>query len=366
MILFIVFVLAIVFTVVESQINVMPELHSPSKRNVFIGAKILVLLMFLLCALRRLDVGIDTLHYYESYKSGMTRFVEVGYWIIRNVSLLLGGSFQVFLSLFALSALGPLYKMLSRESINVSFSLLIYLSFSNFFYPEAFNTIRASAAIGFFVLALSYWSREEYRCSIPLLIISCLFHVSSIAACGLLMIAQVFHRIPRSVTYIAVIISIVFGIAFQTGFSEYADSISLWLAGVSGDFAEYYYQHFASLEGTDFNIVGTLSNMLPFSLFTIVLYDKKNSSCIFYKLFTMGVILSNIFISVTLIYRITMFFTIFLIVVLPNSMNRLKGNSRIFSMLLITFMLSWYVCNLFVASSDNMAGILPYSFFFQR
>lgn len=366
MIFFIVFVLAIVFTIAESKINVTLEPVRIRKRRVFFGARILGFLMFLLCALRAFDVGIDTINYYESFKTGISRFVEFGYWLIRNISLLLGGSFQVFLSLFALAALCPVYKMLYRESQNVSFSLLIYLSFSNFFYPETFNTIRATAAIGFFVLALSYWSRKEYRWGVLLFILSCLFHISSIVACGLLMIAQVVRRIPRYAINIAVIVSIVFGIVFQTGFSEYADSISLLLSSVSGDFAEYYYQHFVSLEKTEFNLVGTLSYMMPFSLFAILLYDKENSSSIFYKLFVLGVLLSNIFISVTLIYRITMYFTIFLIVVLPNTLKRLGRNSKILSMMLIFFMLLWYVYKLFFASNDDMAGILPYSFFFQQ
>ena len=272
----------------------------------------------------------------------------------------------MFLSLFALAALAPLYKMLNRESRNISFSLLIYLSFSNFFYPETFNTIRATAAIGFFVLAMSYWSRKEYRCGLLLFIVSCLFHISSIVACGLLMIAQVVPYISRGVTNIAVIVSIVFGIVFQTGFSEYANSISLLLSSVSGDFTEYYYQHFASLEKTEFNLVGTLSYMLPFSLFAILLYDKENSNSIFYKSFVLGVVLSNFFISVTLIYRITMYLTIFLIIVLPNTLKRQRLNLKILSLMLIAFMLSWYIYKLFFASNDDMAGILPYSFFFQQ
>lgn len=364
MIFFIVFLLAIFFTLLENKISVAPELLPRRKKSVFIGAKFLGLMMFILCALRGIDVGIDTSHYYESFKAGIGRFVEVGYWLIRHITLLFGGSFQVFLFLYALAALCPLYKFLSRESANVSFSLLIYLSFSNYFYPEAFNTIRAAAAIGFFVLGLSYWSQKEYKLGLPLFIVSCLFHISSIVACVIVVIAQVVHRISRKTTYIAIIVSIVFGIVFQTGFSEYAETISLWLAGVSGNMAEYYTRYFSSLEESEFNMVGTLSNMLPFSMFAILLYDKENSDNLFYKLFLIGVIMSNVFISVALVYRITMFFTTLLIIVLPNTLKRQKGFYRTLSLSLIVLMLLWYVYKLFISTSDNMAGIVPYSFCF--
>lgn len=365
MIFFLLFLLALLFAILEDAKSIYIDPLKCRNRNLFWGSKVLALLMFLLCALRGIDVGIDTSHYFDSFNAGVSRYIEVGYWIIRRVSIWCGNSFQIFITLFACASLLPLYKMLKRTSVNVSFSLLIYLSFSNYYYPEVFNTIRATSAIAFFVLALSYWDVESYRKSLSLFVIACLFHVSALIATAVVLCVTVIKKIPRTICYITVIASMVFGFVFQTGFSEYSYSLSLWLGNISGDFTDYYSKHLMELNETDFNSIGTLANMLPFTLFSLFLYDEKNSTSCFYKLFVIGTALSNIFISISLIYRITMFFTILLIVVLPNTLKRLKQTPKYIVKVLILFMLLWYIYKLFGTSSDNMAGIIPYKFFFE-
>lgn len=365
MIFFIVFIVAIIYSISENFRFQFTNTVELKNRNVYFGAKILCLIMFLLCALRSVDVGIDTAHYFDSFNLGASRFVEFGYWFFRGVSLYFDNSFQFFLALYAFASIVPIYIFLKRDSVNICFSLLIYLSFSNYFYPETFNTIRATASIGSFVLAVSFYESKNYQKTILFLILSVLFHNSVIVALIIGVLCNIIKKLPEKGTYISLIISLVFGLTFQTGYSSYASMLSLWVEEFTGDMADYYSQYVISFEETDFNIIGTLANMLPFTLFAIFTYDKHNAKHNYYKMFVIGTILSNVFISIALIYRITMFFTILLIVILPNTIIRSNGTKRRILFSLIALMLLWFIYKLFGTSSDRMAGIIPYSFFFE-
>ncbi len=336
-----------------------------SKRKVYTGTAILCFIMFAICALRSTSVGIDTEHYYNSFQQGTNRNIEIGYWLVRDIALLFSNPFQVFLAIYAAASIFPLYYTLKRESVNVAFSLLIYLSFSNYFYPETFNTIRATASIAFYLLGLSFWLRHDRKIAIVLFLVSTVFHNSAIIALLLTVGILYINLFSRKLTYSALLLSVIFGLGFKSGFSDYAETISLWISSVPGDAIDYYSQYVNQFEETSFNIVGTLANMLPFTLFAIFLYDEENSRNAFYKLFVMGVILSNIFISVMLVYRITMFFTVMLLIVLPNTYVRLKGTKLKIVKGLIFFMILWYIYKLFGSTSDKMAGIIPYTFFFE-
>ena len=365
MIFLVLFIFALFSSILEGKQLVTIESIRLKKRKVYVGAKLLFFVMLRLCALRSVEVGVDTSHYYIMFSSGTSRFVEFGYWLIRHISSMFGNSFQMFLALYAIVSLYPLYKMLGRESVNVSFSLLIYLSFSNYFYPEVFNVIRATAAIAFFCIALSYWVANRNKFALLLFVMSCLFHITAGVAIVIFICSQFIKWLPRQITYIIIIASFIFGVIFQTGFSAYAESLSYWMEDFSGDITGYYSHHLNDFLETNFNIVGTLSNTLPFTLFAILLYDERNSTNIFYKLFIIGVVLSNVFISVTLVYRITMFLSVFLIVVLPNTYRRISNPHKLILRCLILFMLMWYVYKLLGSTSDTMAGIIPYSFFFE-
>lgn len=352
-------------SICQEQTSTQKKKSSKKNRRLFKGAILAESLMVFICGLRSVDVGVDTSNYYDIFTSGASRFMELGITVLSIIGHLLGNSFQVFLFLFALVSLLPIFYFINKRSQIVSFSLLIYLSFSNFFYPETFNTIRATAAIGLFTIAVLLVEKNRYKYAIIWFILSCSFHISAIAAGVLVLLGHLIKNFSKYATFTIIASSILFGLVFSTGFSAYAEVISIWLSTLTGDFADYYLHHFKDLEETEFNLVGVLSNMLPFSLFAIILYDNYNAKNIYYKLLVIGVVISNTFISIALVYRITMFLTLYLIIVLPNTHIRTHGFRRLALNGLILFMLLWYVYKLFGSTSDSMAGTIPYTFFFE-
>lgn len=364
MIFFLLLIIGVLFAYEENKLCVSSKIEL-STRHVFFGARFLCACMLALCALRGVEVGIDTEHYYESFYSGTERYVELGYWLFRQISLCFSNSFQVFLTLYAIAAIVPLFYTLKRDSWNISFSLLIYLTFSNFFYPETFNTIRATASIGLFLLALSFFVRHKKCRALAAAFISVIFHNSAVIAIFIAIVTMSIRELPRKIAYVSLLCSLVCGFMLEYSFAEYAEMLALWMSNMTGEGVEYYSRYVTSFEETDFNMVGTLSIMLPFTLFALLLYNEENAKKLMYKLFLVGTILSNIFISVTLIYRITMFFTVLIIILLPNTIKRYSDVKSKYLLSLTAFMLLWYVYKLFFTTSDNMAGILPYKFFFE-
>lgn len=364
MVFFVVFLITTICTIIEHRrFQCLKYTNYRSKNSA--GALLIFILMFLICALRDVSVGIDTEHYYEGFHQGTTRKMELGYWAIRAVALCFSNSFHIFIAAFAFVSIYPVYKFLKKESCNIAFSFLVYLSFSNYFYPETFNTIRATASIAMYLMGLSALMRKEYVTMSWWAIMCVFFHNQGLVIITLTIIAFLFVKnIPKKLVYILLIVSVIFGLSFNSGFSQYADMLSLWMAQFSGDAADYYIRYVARFEETSLNIVGTLANMLPFTLFAIVLYDNQNSQSLYYKLYLIGTLMSNIFISVSFVYRITMYFSILLIVILPNTFIRSMKSKRTI-LLIMTFLMGiWYIYKLFGSTSDTMAGIIPYKFFF--
>lgn len=324
----------------------------------------LFLLLFFVCALRGEAVGQDSGNYIAGFAFGVSERMEYGIRLILIICKTLGLRYQWFVIIFAILSLLPLYMAIKKESSIVALSLLAYFSFSNYFYPEAFNAIRATTAVAFFVLSISFLHERNWKRYVCFSIIAILFHNTAIIAVliGLLLLAV--RKIPIKVAYVLIVVSFIIGIVFKTGFSEYSDLISLWLGQYSGATADYYALSASLMEEFNYNLAGTLSTMLPFTIFATLCTNEKNSENIFYKIFLTGVVLSNIFVSVTLSYRITMFFTILVCILAPNMITSEKGMKQKACVGLTLAMAFWFVYRLFVIQ-DTMAGINPYVFFFE-
>lgn len=320
------------------------------------------IIMMLLCGLRGINVGIDTSHYYSAYTYGSER-MEPTFQLISFLCHAFGFSFKGFLMCYAILTFIPLLLIIRKTSNNIGFSILIFLSFSDLFYHETFNTIRVSAALSYVLFSFYYMERDDVKKSIVYLVIAVLFHYTAIVVAPFLFLFRFIKKVTFLPMFISVSASFIFGLVFATNFSDEAMSISSMLSLFSdSDLTEYYQRHLTSLDVSSFNLVGTLSKMLPFSIFAICMYDKENSYSLFYKLFLVSVVLQNVFVSVSLIYRITMYFLILIVFILPNTFERTRGIQRLSLLALSLFMILWYGYQLITADDTSLAGTIPYQF----
>lgn len=329
-----------------------------------IPTKLLFGIMFLLCALRGSSVGKDTENYLNGYNNGFTERIEYGFQFLISACKMCGLDFQLFVALFALLSIYPLYIVFRKESVNVAFSLLIFFSFSNYFYPETFNTIRATTAVAFFLLSLLSYHQNQFKKYVLFSIVAILFHNSAIVAVLLSRIVFMIEKISLKSTFELVVFSFILGISFKLEFSEQLDSLSSWMGQFSGETSGYYARHLSFVEESNYNLIGTLSSILPFSILSLLCYNEENGGNIYYKLFIIGVVLSNIFVSVTLSYRITMYFTVFICIILPNTLSKVCGLKYKACIVMTILMLFWFLYRLFIIK-DSLAGINPYTFCFE-
>lgn len=326
-----------------------------------ITASVFMLMMFL-CGWRGKDVGVDTVQYYGSYLHGSDRY-EPMFQLVSYFCYTVGFSFKEFLMCYALLTFIPLYVFIRKVSVDAAFSVLIFLTFSAYFYHETFNTMRVYAAMTYVLFAYYYVERGSNWKALCFFLIGCLFHYSAIVTIPFVILFKCVKHISFVPILLTIVLSVVFGLIFAIGFKDMATQLSLLMEYYSGgDLAEYYQKSLDNMEETTFSVIGTLAFMLPFSAFSVFMYDKTNSRSLYYKLFLVAAVLQNVFISVVLTYRMTMFFLILIVVVLPNSFNRAKGFRRLSLAGLSAFMVLWYVYQLVRATPESFAGTVPYHF----
>lgn len=325
-------------------------------------ALIVLAAMMILCGLRGKDVGVDTMTYWEAFKRGSIR-MEPTFQFIVYLCHTLDLSFKGFLMSYAVLTFIPFGIFIKKLSKDVCFSVLIFLSFSVYFYHETFNTIRVCAAAMYVLLALMEIENEHKMKGLLFLVLGFFFHYSSLVVIPFILILYFIKHVNFITVSILLLLSFILGLSFTIGFSDYAAGLSFWIQMYGeGDLALYYQTHLDTIQETSFNIVGTLAFMLPFSLFALFMYDDLNARSLYYKLFCVAAIIENLFISIALSYRLSLFFLLLITVLLPNTYMRTKGLQKFALLGLSSFMVLWYLYQLFRANTGSLAGTIPYHF----
>lgn len=322
--------------------------------------------MFLLCSLRGYNVGTDTEAYYDFYKYGSFR-MEPLFVLLREMCLSLGLGVRGLLFLSALLTYIPLVMFLLRESKDILFSSLIYLSFSVMFFHQTFNIVRACIAISFMLWALHFLVKKRYRYSSVFLIISCLFHYSAIIIFLIVAITFIIRKLNFKFVFIAISLSLLFGMSTAYVFSDFSQELLALTMFTSSDLGDYYNNYLREFNESNLNIVGLSANLLPLSLLCVLIY-KGNGESLYYKLFFIGCLMQNVFVSITYAYRFYLYFTILIIFLLPNSYCHIRGLKKLQINAVCIFFVLFYVFQCMTATPENrgLAGTVPYYFYWNE
>ena len=344
-------------------LSLLSVLAKEKQIKVFLSLSVL-LSMFVLCGMRGQDVGQDTPAYFNVYKYG-TSYEEPLFTLSTLLFRYLDLPFYAYTIFIAFLTYFFLYVHYRKTSENIAFSLLIFLTFSVNFFPQTFNVIRQYVAIVLIMCSLDFLLENKKGTALVFFISSMLFHYSAAIIGVLMALCFLIRRIPFWIVLFSVLLSLIFGLTFQKGYGEYASVISGFLMSSSNEQAEYYNRYFDNPMESNYNIIGTLANMLPFSFFTLLLYTKENSRLVLYKFFFLCVLLSNTFFSILYVYRITMYGLFCITTLLPNTINCTSTFKKKGLLILTIFMVLWFIYVLFSNKEDDLAGIMPYKFFFE-
>lgn len=142
-----------------------------------------------LTGFRKYTVGVDTKQYYYWFRyltaNNIDKFWRQSsdkgayiYKLLNYVVWKLGGSFQVVLFIAAIIAIAPVIYYICKNSKNIFLSFFIYLSFNYYLYTLI--TIRQSAAYGIILLSVnSIKKRKPFRFLI-LVLLAAGFHTSAL------------------------------------------------------------------------------------------------------------------------------------------------------------------------------------------
>lgn len=309
--------------------------------------------LILLLGLRNFTVGGDTQTYVQYFlytvNGGIVNHLE---WGARYLMVLLAqitSAPTVMLLVYAAMTILPVSYVSYKSSENIFFSMIIYAGLM--FYYWAFNAMRQAAAMSFGLMALYYLNEGKTKKYFIWLLLATAFHKSAVVVLVYLLIKKSKIRINKNWIFILPMVScfmMVFGDKLLLFFLRFFDSYIVYMSK-DGYFGRG-------------NVIHPLLflSIFIFLTFVHVRYDEQIDFGL--CLLAVGVILYFVSIRVKVVNRLPYYFTIPLVVLLPNTVEALHGNNKKISKAVFYIGISIYQLILVLQGAQ---GIVPYRFFWQ-
>jgi len=329
---------------------------------------IILLMMFLVCGLRGLYVGIDTKDYIDSFRYGVENYFldsnEKLFNITYSIVHIFSSSWNIWLLFVSTLIFIPLFSILTNESPNPVFSSLIFMVSLSHFFPESMNIIRQSIATTFMLGSYYFWNKDKKLLSLTTLLVAILFHTSSIIALPFLFLKNV--RFKNSFIIISILIVTLLGLMGFYGFinnyilslSEFGDNI---YAATMLKYSKYGM-------GNGSNLNGYILTIIPFSilcLITMPISEEDNKYRFYFNIMFVATILYNIISSIDYAFRIVYGLMIIQVLVLPFAFKFGNPFRRKLIILYTFIMIILYFWYLNIMKKIPVGSIVPFHFFWE-
>lgn len=294
--------------------------------------------LFLFSSLRY-QTGYDYGNYLETIlaQDGEEKFEILVRWLI---SFSRTTHYQFFFIITSFLTLYPIYRLSKKYSLDPSLSLIVYLLFP-IFYLESLSIIRNAVAFSFITYALDEYLERSYVKAILFYILAIGFHTSAILGILLVVIERI--KLSRGLLILIYITSFFVSPIILSAVSSIQSDFGLFIKisnyAINGKVGA------GATMAILINCIGVLSLVYWKRLEKL---GRYNYLWLVYVMF--GVIFWNCFgFEGTLRLRISSFFLIYLILLLPSfkyvfkriSHIQMKGILTLF--LLVVFMASFYI-----------------------
>ena len=235
-----------------------------------------------------------------------------------------------------------------EQSNSVALSLYLYLCLGNL--GGLYNTIRQQLAVLIIFWGGSYLKKTAYLKYIAVVLVASLIHSTAIISLLALIFLPSRIKWPNLIKYGILIV-------FCILFARYGIDVLVQL--------------YKKNDYSNSIIIGTGKNLLLFytGIFLLIsLKYKKLCKCnnrdalIYYNLFLVGISLQILSIGFSLLTRLTEYFVINLIVLIPIVLDRIKikSNSIFYTFIVVFIGFLFYIFQLY----RDLSGIVPYELFF--
>lgn len=315
---------------------------------------ILIIIMYVVCALRSPSAGADTMTYLQIYgnpnalENNKSEFAF--YWIVKilyNINVPVWFT-QVLMTTILYSTFGYVIIKLSSKP---SLSILIFVIAVNTYFTESFSLTRQCIATGFLLICWDYINNGNYKKSIVWLVFAIGFHMTSIAYIPLAILAY-YWRFSKQFLFFALIVGIIFAFIFS--------SVSLISNSISklGDFGLNKYAEYATYElGQSRTRFGLISDLIPISILAYYAFTHLNKQFIV-RLLCLGVLCLDIVSIMPTAYRMTYGLIAIEILIYPLCYLKRSPDKWIIYMLIVYLISFW----LYRVPNMEAAKLLPYEF----
>ena len=340
---------------------------SNSKNHEVLFLKIVFLVLITVGSIRSTEVGGDLSHYLNAYnRFGSAKWSDLfatrtkyGYLfaIVCKFAYSIDPSPQTFLTVTSVASLLPIYYFIKKYSINPLMSVYVYITFG--LYTNTFNSVRASLALGIGVLLFDYVIERKLWKFLLFYAVAVEIHQTFLP----LILIYPLYKKEITVRYIASSIAVCFLLS-QTL------SILSYIYKLAKSYDEGSYQNLELITGG----YSLLSLMIAITTAFFCINRKKMESCT--KLWMHCMIVSCCTLcfatNLTMLTRVAMFFYVVLIVLFPETLNRIRNPYYSFLARCSVFVLFFVYFSIFLMQplkeygGSNNQRTIPYKVFFEE
>jgi len=334
-------------------------LLKPTQKCKIIITFIITIQLIFLLGFRKYNINTDTLNYYFLYSKlelgdyssfwgdGFSFSNEYVYKLLNFLAWKLGFTFQTFLFFVAILEIIPFSIFIYKNSNNFITSFVILLSFSFYFY--SFITIRQFLAYGLMLLNVENVFKRKWLKFFIVVLISSQIHISS------LFFIPAFFLFRLKPSFKTITTFFIIGVLFLL----FRKTIITFI--INGLFPSYQIIETTSIAFLLFNMFIFLCCLFIYNYYhrSLGLLEansgENQNNSYFLMCFLTGILLM-VFCTITdNALRIAQFYSIFIIIVIPNCVNYLdkKTQSLVYPMVYIILAI------VFLKTMDSISANMP-------
>lgn len=307
------------------------------------------ILLFVVACFRDISVGTDTKNYESLFYSNgtetdqMYHAKEPLYLLLHFIVAYNGWDYSTLMFLSSAIVVILLFVFTIKESPNPNYSILCFFLLYYYFY--SFNTVRQYQAMVFVLLAWHYQMRKNYKLYYIFIVLGTFFHYTALIGFLSMLIERVKLSANNQIAFLL--------LSYFLGITPIVKSI---LSVFFVFLPESFYAYISSSD--DRELTMSISRlMLTLYIATLINLLRKN---MWLKLLAFGVFALNLFAFQPVVGRITQYFTIVQIVIIPQIPFLIKKRkyTKILSTASVLYM---FVVWLYLLLS-NTAEVVPYKF----
>jgi len=301
----------------------------------------------------RLETGYDWFNYVSFYSIGMQDLMEPFFALSVKLLNLITDDFRSMFFCYSLATVSVLLLAIHRFTKRTKISFLLYLLIPSYFITS-FSIVRQGLALVIFLYALSFLLIDNNRFKFILIsIVSCMFHYSAaIPSIMLLLCEKIFNRNFKTIYYVLlVLISWVL---------YYANIAPILITLAYGRYATYI-EYTISVSSIKILVV----NLFAFAIIAYKRqYVKSVADTYMLNMLVVGTLITNIFADFLPMTRLSYYFFIVQIVLVPKIIYSAKHN--ITKAFFLVAFLSYYILMLSYSLKvdidlDSYPKLTPYN-----